>query len=85
VLAVSMLRQARLHLVRWTRPWLIYPVCVLTALIAVAGGVETDRAHRTIAGATYEALLDDQAFAAASAQGVADGVAAVRAGGPVPP
>jgi pimeloyl-ACP methyl ester carboxylesterase len=43
VLAVWMLRQAGRHLVSWTRPWLVYPVCVLTALVAVAGAVETVR------------------------------------------
>jgi pimeloyl-ACP methyl ester carboxylesterase len=41
VLAGWMPRQARRHLAGWTRPWLIYPVCVLTGLVAVAGGVET--------------------------------------------
>jgi pimeloyl-ACP methyl ester carboxylesterase len=47
--------------------------------------LSTNSAHRTIAGATHEALLVEESFAAASAQGVADVVAAVRAGGPVQP
>jgi hypothetical protein len=47
--------------------------------------LSTNSAHRTIAGATHEALLDDETFAAASTQGVADVVAAVRDGGPVQP
>jgi pimeloyl-ACP methyl ester carboxylesterase len=58
VLAVWMLRQARRHLVSWTRPWLIYPVCVLTALVAVAGAVETVRGATastpSAAGQTYD-------------------------------
>jgi pimeloyl-ACP methyl ester carboxylesterase len=58
VLAVWMLRQARRHLVSWTRPWLIYPVCILTALVAVAGGVETVRgapaSDPSAAGQTYD-------------------------------
>src|SRR4051812_42483681 len=57
VLAVWMLRQARRHLVSWTRPWLMYPVCILTALVAVAGGVETVRSASasdpSAAGRTY--------------------------------
>jgi hypothetical protein len=44
VLGVWMLRHARRNLVSWTRPWLVYPVSVLTALVAVAGGIETVRA-----------------------------------------
>ena len=47
--------------------------------------LSTNSAHRTIAGATHEALLEDQTFAAASAQGVTDVVGAVRDGGPVQP
>jgi pimeloyl-ACP methyl ester carboxylesterase len=58
VLAVWMLRQAREHLAGWTRPWVIYPVCVLTALVAVAGGVETIRggapSSLSAAGRTYD-------------------------------
>src|SRR4051812_27916134 len=58
VLAVWMLRQARRHLISWTRPWLIYPVCVLTALVAVAGAVETVRGATastpSAAGQTYD-------------------------------
>jgi pimeloyl-ACP methyl ester carboxylesterase len=58
VLAVWMLRQARGHLISWTRPWLIYPVCVLTALVAVAGGIETVRSGAasapSAAGQTYD-------------------------------
>jgi pimeloyl-ACP methyl ester carboxylesterase len=58
VLAVWMLRQARRHVVSWTRPWLIYPVCVLTALVAVAGFVETVRdasaSAPSAAGQTYD-------------------------------
>jgi pimeloyl-ACP methyl ester carboxylesterase len=58
VLAVWMLRQARRHLVSWSRPWLIYPVCVLTALVALAGLVETVRdasaSVPSAAGRTYD-------------------------------
>ena len=43
VLAVWMLIQARRSLFSWTRAWLIYPVCAVTALVAVAGAVETVR------------------------------------------
>jgi pimeloyl-ACP methyl ester carboxylesterase len=58
LLAVWMLRQARRHLLSWTRPWLIYPVCALTALVAVAGAVETVRGTTastpSAAGQTYD-------------------------------
>lgn len=43
ILAVWMLIRAHRHLVTWTRAWLIYPVCAVTALVAVAGAVETLR------------------------------------------
>jgi pimeloyl-ACP methyl ester carboxylesterase len=43
VLALWMLLQARRHLFSWTRAWLIYPVCAVTALAAVGGAVETVR------------------------------------------
>ncbi|HEY4603698.1 MAG TPA: alpha/beta hydrolase, partial [Blastococcus sp.] len=43
VLAVWMLLQARRHLFGWSRAWLIYPVCAVTALAGVAGAVETVR------------------------------------------
>jgi hypothetical protein len=43
--------------------------------------LSTNSAHRTIAGATHEALLMDQGFAADSAQGIQDVVTAVRTGG----
>src|SRR3712207_7352479 len=42
-LAGWMLLRARRHLRSWTRTWLLYPVCVVTALAAVAAGVETVR------------------------------------------
>jgi pimeloyl-ACP methyl ester carboxylesterase len=42
-LAGWMLLRARRHLRSWTRTWLLHPVCVVTALAAVAGGVETVR------------------------------------------
>jgi pimeloyl-ACP methyl ester carboxylesterase len=44
VLAGWMFVQARRHLRSRTRAWLVQPVCVLTALTAVAGGLETVRA-----------------------------------------
>jgi hypothetical protein len=47
--------------------------------------LSTNNAHRTVAGAIHEALVTDQTFAAHSAQGIQDVVAAVRAGGPVQP
>jgi pimeloyl-ACP methyl ester carboxylesterase len=47
--------------------------------------LSTNSAHRTVTGATHEALLYDQSFAAGSARGIRDVVAAVRSGGPVQP
>jgi hypothetical protein len=47
--------------------------------------LSTNSAHRTIAGATHEALLIDQSFAADSAQAIRHVVTAVRAGGAVQP
>jgi pimeloyl-ACP methyl ester carboxylesterase len=35
--------RARRSLVSWTRAWLVYPVCVLVAVVGVAGAVETVR------------------------------------------
>jgi hypothetical protein len=47
--------------------------------------LSTNSVRRTIAGATHEALLINQSFAADFAQGIRDVVAAVRAGGAVQP
>lgn len=58
VLAVWMLLQARRHLFGWSRAWLIYPVCAVTALAGVAGAVETVRGASAsgvpAAGQTYD-------------------------------
>ena len=47
--------------------------------------LSSNSAHRTIPGAVHEALLVDERFAADSAQGIRDVVAAVRADAPVQP
>src|SRR4051812_10242883 len=43
LLAGFMVVRAHRSLVSWTRAWLVYPVCAVTALAAVAGAVETVR------------------------------------------
>jgi pimeloyl-ACP methyl ester carboxylesterase len=57
-LAGWMVNQARRSLFSWSRVWLIYPVCAVTALVGVAGAVETVRAtsasNTSAAGQTYD-------------------------------
>jgi pimeloyl-ACP methyl ester carboxylesterase len=57
-LAVWMVIQARRSLFSWTRAWLIYPVCAITALVGVAGAVETvheaSASSAPAAGQTYD-------------------------------
>jgi pimeloyl-ACP methyl ester carboxylesterase len=57
-LAVWVLVQARRSLASRTRAWLVYPVCAVTALAAVAGIVETVRSTAApgmpAAGRTYD-------------------------------
>lgn len=59
VLAVWMVVQARRHLRSWTRAWLIYPVCALTALAGVGGGVEAVRGAVTSVAAAAPGHLYD--------------------------